>query len=231
MKSLLILFLFILYPLTGFAEIDERKIDVYFANGILTDDGNATANTRLLREEIISVIYRNLNKFDKSIGDVTEAYNSTHGWFGSLDALETVLQKFGWIGLSDLFNASHGTDLDTQITAYQNSIKQGHKVLAVAHSQGNLFTREAYIALGQRSKNAWMQNYFSAVSIASPMSADIKYGTTRVDWDNDIVPRIATLGNSLPWMTRSDARKVNWTSNNAFGVGKPDSNYVNKNIW
>lgn len=80
MKSLLILFLFILYPLTVFASIDERKIDVYFANGILTNKENAFANTNLLRLAIVSEIYNgNLNNFDKNIGDVTEAYNSTHG--------------------------------------------------------------------------------------------------------------------------------------------------------
>jgi hypothetical protein len=40
MKSLLILFSFVLYPLTSFAEIDERKIDVYFANVVsISTDG------------------------------------------------------------------------------------------------------------------------------------------------------------------------------------------------
>ena len=228
MKKIFLFFIILLYPVISFASIDERKIDVYFASGILTNEGNTSANTDLLRLEIISEIYNgNLNNFDKSIEDVIGAYNSTHGFFR--DGFETFFQKFGWIGLSDLFlNGSHGPDLSLQVTAYQNSIKQGHKVLAVAHSQGNLFTREAYIALGQQSKDAWMQNYFNAVSIASPMSEDIKYGTTRVDWDNDPVPRIATLGNSLPWMIPNDIRRVSWTSSNPFGVGKPDSNYVNK---
>ena len=130
MKTFLILFLFILYPLTMFAEIDERKI-----------------------EEIISEIYSgNLDRFDKRISIVTEAYNSTHGWFGSKDIIETTFQKFGWTGLNNLINSSHGADLDIQVTAYKNSIKSGHQVLAVAHSQGNLFTYEAHESL-----DSWMQ--------------------------------------------------------------------------
>ncbi|MBU1217103.1 hypothetical protein KJ870_10405, partial [bacterium] len=79
----------------------------------------------------------------------------------------------------------------------------------------------AYTALSSN-----MQKDFEAVSVASPMSADIKYGTTRIDWDNDIVPRIATAGGSLPWMTLNNVRRVNWESNNVFGTGKPASNYT-----
>jgi len=60
------------------------------------------------------------------------------------------------------------------------------------------------------------------------MSADIKYGTSRIDWDNDIVPRIATFGASLPDMTSSNVRNVSWESNNVFGSGKPNSDYVLK---
>ena len=194
MKLLLLLFLFILYPLASFAEIDERKTDVYFANGILTDEGNATANSRLLREEIISVIYSgNLNKFDKNIGDVAEAYNSTHGW-GIGDLIESLLQKLslhevvdGIVGniYNTLTQNAHSSDLSLQVANYKKSIQSGHKVLVVAHSQGNLFTYEAY-----RKLDDWMQDYFEAISVASPGHFPIKEGTPRVSWDNDLVAHI-----------------------------------------
>ncbi len=98
------------------------------------------------------------------------------------DGLETFLQKFGWQALTDLFIPTHAPDLKGQIEKYKSSIENGHKVLVVAHSQGNLFTYEAYNGLP-----GWMQNYFEAVSVASPMSANIKENT----------PRIARLGASL----------------------------------
>ena len=178
MKALLLLFLLILYPLNSFAEIDERKTDVYFANGIKTNEGNATANTRLLREEIISVIYSgNLHTFDKKIGKVTEAYNNTHGM--GFDVIESLDQKLNVVKWKDWlaglvgYVTSHASDLKKQINAYRDSISSGHGVLVVAHSQGNLFTKEAYDAL-----DPCMQKQFEAVSIASPMHADIKEETS-----------------------------------------------------
>jgi len=199
MKLLFLVFLFILYPLTAFSAIDERKIDVYFANGIKTNEGNASANTDLLRLVIVSETYNgNLNNFDKSIGDVTEAYNSTHNMFadedGGFDLLESFYQLTNYQEYYDawvsnmshrMIRTAHDRDLDTQVKAYKESIKSGHKVLVVAHSQGNLFTYEAY-----RRLDGWMQDYFEAVSVASPRHDLIKEGTPRISWHNDLVAHI-----------------------------------------
>ncbi len=46
----------------------------------------------------------------------------------------------------------------------EESFNKSHKVLLMAHSQGNLFGNEIYDALG------WKQNYFKMVSIATPAS-------------------------------------------------------------
>ena len=56
----------------------------------------------------------------------------------------------------------HALDLEPQVDKYEASIKNGHKVLVVAHSQGNLYTQEAYQKLGKRSEDheKWLQNYF-----------------------------------------------------------------------
>ncbi len=172
MKLLLLLFLFILYPLASFAEIDERKTDVYFANGILTNEKNATSNTVLLEDAIRLKFYNdNPMEMDKKIGKVTEAYNSTHGW-GIGDLIESLLQKLslhevvdGIVGniYNTLTQNAHSSDLSLQVANYKKSIQLGHKVLVVAHSQGNLFTYEAY-----RKLDDWMQDYFEAISVASP---------------------------------------------------------------
>ena len=39
---------------------------------------------------------------------------------------------------------AHYADLSLQVKKYKDSIKNGHKVLLVAHSQGNLFTNEVF---------------------------------------------------------------------------------------
>ena len=123
MKSLLLLLLLLLYPLTSFAETDERKIDVYFANGISTDEGNATANTILLKRAIKKNTYKsNLKEYSKQIGKVAKSYNSTHG--SLFDLTESLDQKLELIKLRDKIAAlfgyitSHREDLEEQIKAY-----------------------------------------------------------------------------------------------------------------
>ena len=140
----ILLFLFIVfYPISSFATIDERKTDVYFANGIKTKDEDARKNAALLEKSIKKELYGNSEiELKKHIGKVSYAYNQTTN-FGA-DSLETLLQKFGWDWLTNLFIPSHQTDLQLQIDTYKASINSGHKVLVVAHSQGNLYTYEAY---------------------------------------------------------------------------------------
>ena len=212
-----IFLLLILLSSILFAEIDEYKTDVYFANGILTEREDAKNNAeKVLEPAIRKELYNNNeNEMYNHIGKVFYAYNSTHGFIP--DGIETIMQKFGLQKLIDLFESlhlnitSHLKDITLQTQKYKKSIKDGHKVLVVAHSQGNLFTYESYNALDD-----WMKDYFEAVSIASPMSEDIKLGTTRIDWDNDIVPRIATFGQKFPAMLPTKVRNVTFSSNNPF---------------
>ena len=233
MKKLLFLLLIWLYPLLGFGAINECLTDVYYANGMQVDEGNATASTTLLERTIRRKFYNGSEeKMYKDIGKVEEAYNSTHGLFP--DLFESFMQKvdlqllIDWYALLKGYVTSHLENSRDQINAYKYSIMDGHKVLVVAHSQGNLFTGEAYIALGKESKKGWMQGYFEAVSVASPREADIKEGTERVDWDNDPVSRIATRGEKSSLMIENPTRKVSWESEPYIGeaVVMPSVNYV-----
>ncbi|MGC9351853.1 MAG: hypothetical protein ACP5D3_07680 [Sulfurovum sp.] len=56
MKRIFLL-LFILISYVNALEIDEYKTDVYFANGILTNEVNASSNTLLLKLELIKNRY------------------------------------------------------------------------------------------------------------------------------------------------------------------------------
>ena len=167
MKKIFLLLL--LLASSAFSAIDERKTDVYFANGILTSPDASKANTILLRDSIIEKY--NLDYYNRKIGKVDYAYNSTHGW-GLGDLIESLLQKLslhevvdGIVGniYNTLTQNAHSSDLSLQVANYKKSIQLGHKVLVVAHSQGNLFTYEAY-----RKLDDWMQDYFEAISVASP---------------------------------------------------------------
>ena len=200
MKIIFFLFLNISFL---FSAIDERRADIYFANGISTKQKVASENSLLLERKIIQTY--GLTYYNNSINTIAYAYNHTNGKLPDLG--ESLLQKIGWQGLTNLLTSDHGRDLEKQITRYKESILSGHKVLVVAHSQGNLFTGEAYAGLDE-----WMRPYFQAISIASPMSADIKEDTPRIDWDNDLVARIATYGGSDTTDINSSVRKIQWVN-------------------
>ena len=72
-----------------FSAIDECKTDVYFGNGILTKKEGAIDNALLLRKGIKQKF--GLPYFNKNIGKVDYAYNSTEGAVG--DLLESLAQK------------------------------------------------------------------------------------------------------------------------------------------
>ena len=143
-----IFLLLIVLASVSFAAIDECKTDVYFGNGILTEEEDAEINAGILEDAIIEKF--GLDYYRKHIGEVSYAYNNTFG-FGQ-DIYESGLQITNLIDLKEWWDklikrykkSAHETDLKLQVDKYEASIKAGHKVLVVAHSQGNLFAHEAY---------------------------------------------------------------------------------------
>jgi len=67
-------------------------------------------------------------------------------------------------------------DVKTQFTAYTKSIKDGHGVVVIAHSQGNLFTNVVYDMFTNHwlpwdEDTEWMRKYFSAFAVGSPANS------------------------------------------------------------
>jgi hypothetical protein len=203
MKKLILLYMACVS--LSFSAVNEYKTDVYFANGIKTEKRDAIYNTVILRKAIIQK-YGN-NEYKIRIGEVGYSYNQTEGFW---DVIESFFQKADWDGALDYMFYKHHVDVEQHVIKYKNRILEGHKVLVVAHSQGNLYALDTYEQLGAESKNGWMQDYFAAVSIASPMTQDIKTGTPRIDWDNDLMPRMASLGLRKSWMIPNDVRAILW---------------------
>ncbi len=172
MKHLLLIFC-LLFPIVALSSIDERKTDIYFANGIDTSPESAYISTKtILKPAIEKEFYQNEDEMKRRIGKVALSYNHTVGF--KTDVWESIVQKVDILNLVDLmFATRHEDDVKTQVKAYKESIESGHRVLVVAHSQGNLFTGESFTSLGP-----CMQKQFEAVSIASPMHADIKEETS-----------------------------------------------------
>ena len=69
--------------------------------------------------------------------------------------------------VGDYSRAIEGTNLVEMIEDYEKiSLKESHKVLLVAHSQGNLFGNEVYDNL-----ISWEKDYFQMVSVGTPASS------------------------------------------------------------
>ena len=90
-----------------------------------------------------------------------------------------------FLGLPSWTNSLNSVDLNTQVNAYKQSIKDGHGVIVVAHSQGNFFyprapsleqaqftlTNSAYLRL-----DSWMRPYFNMIGVAFPFNSVMRGG-------------------------------------------------------
>jgi len=167
MRKILYFFL-VCFSILYATVIDENKLDLYYANGIMMQDSEAESD-EIWRMRVQALLKKHPNYY-KRIGKVDVAYNISHGMVA--DMWEAFLQKvdlepdfaIGWLGFKEFIgrmtpleagkyfiealefaNAYVGRDtLNEQVEKYKKSIKNGHKVLLVAHSQGNLFTNEVY---------------------------------------------------------------------------------------
>ena len=266
MKNIFIIFILLLSTFL-YASIDERKSDVYFANGIDTTKKQANDAKNVLLKQTKKL---NLDSFN-SIANWEVSYNETHGF--QQDIYESAIQKIFtklddkhskysyagatvWIvdtvmkipALKDLLKgvlyfggrklvkdtlkdylidetknalAKKGLilskedilfladvvfdelldnllanplddtlddinkDVLTQATAYANSIKQGHGVIVVAHSQGNFFTNFVV----EKKMQQWTQQYFHVIGIATPTSS-IANGGLYLTFHNDAIQAV-----------------------------------------
>jgi hypothetical protein len=221
MKKLQLFFIFLITPIILFATIDECKTDIYFANGILTSPDGAKKSATLLRTTVIKKY--GLDYFKQHIGKVDYAYNTTLDrskdmyeaymqlseedpdfipklkifWaqFFSDIVVESIEPEIADAKVYEtMIKEVHDADLQKQIESYKTSIDSGHGVVVVAHSQGTLFTNEAYSALTSGDQNSWRKDFFEAfyVAPASTKVLEDNKNTPAFVFDNDPISRLAT---------------------------------------
>lgn len=83
-------------------------------------------------------------------------------------------------------------DVKKQFEAYTKSIKDGHGVVVIAHSQGNLFTNVVYDMFTNHwipwdEDTAWMKKYFSTFALGSPANSVLGKKEPFVTFHEDIV--------------------------------------------
>jgi len=213
---------FVLLPATILAEnIDECKSDLYFANGIMMKYSEKNA-LKMWKKEVKKLLASRPEIFTR-IANRKMSYNASEGFLDDLlESFEQVMNnEWGWQDFSVYFANylkihgvqelafQHNIDLDRQITAYKNSIKLGHNVIVIAHSQGNYYTNEAYEYLAD-----WMKPYFHMMGVATPanhVAGDGPY----VKFHNDFIKSVVT---GLP----SNRIDPNNSHNQTFSIAAHD---------
>jgi len=205
-KIILLICVFTVILFANVPNIDECKSDLYYANGILIQQSKRDAR-KMWEIKATKLLESNL-ELRKNIHSYLVAYNHSYGV--TSDLFEAFIQKAEaepgykvtweafklYVGLKikkadDLLGMAENTsnsienyDLTTQIEAYKNSIKNGHGVIVVSHSQGNLFTNRAYEKLED-----WMKPYFHNMGVATPAGKVASDGPY-VTFDNDPIHHI-----------------------------------------
>ncbi len=162
---------------------------VVFANGVLVEtEYKADRAVRAIKKKL-KIIY---SPEEMATMEFKVAYNKSHGL---LDFFEAVLQKGlsensivsfwrlvgnfdpmpNWAqdkiknmaASLDIGELVGGVSLSKHLKLYRNSIREGKKVLVVAHSQGNFFANEAYDLLYYGNSPIEQQS-FGIVSVANP---------------------------------------------------------------
>jgi len=158
-------------------KIDECKVDVYYANGIMIDMNVTQAKHELRWNDMVDDMFISNPEEYKKIASAKIAYNASQGFFDDVfeSAEQVMSNEWGWKKFSVYFRVylenhniqekydTHIPDLTAQVKAYKESIILGHGVIVIAHSQGNYYTNEAYEELDD-----WMKAYFHMFGVATP---------------------------------------------------------------
>jgi hypothetical protein len=83
------------------------------------------------------------------------------------------------------YDGQHDKNIKDMVKSYKESLKSGHGVILVTHSQGNLFAVEAVEKLEE-----WEREYVHHISIASPASKYASKSNWLISYDNDAVAKV-----------------------------------------
>lgn len=201
--------------------IDECKSDLYFANGIMMKYSEKNAS-KMWSDEVDDLLASKPELY-KKIANIKMSYNKSQGFLDDLlESFEQVMSnEWGWFEFTTFFEqfltshniqedwVPHLKDLVKQTNSYKESIKLGHNVIVIAHSQGNYFTNEAYELLDE-----WMKPYFHMMGVATPAN-HVAGGGPYVTFHNDMIMSVVT---GLP----SNRENPNTEHNSVFSIEAHD---------
>ena len=174
--------------------------DVY---GGISKVGLKHVTNELLEEMIVTQLKNTANQF--IINPIIDAAGLKDLASLIKDLRSGVSPKNVWATLMDSVASLENYDETKQLGNYKNSIKLGHSVIVIAHSQGNLFTNVVYDKITTDATDKWMTKYFYMIGVASPAGAGTgPKGIEIVTFDNDPITNIPdAIGERIHNPTRS----------------------------
>jgi hypothetical protein len=215
MKKIIITLIF-LFGLNGAYAIDERQIDIYFGNGVWNAKEDAHASKKELEFFIsnntktdapfsVDIVYNwtegNLDDVVETVYQLRQEGQLDVGFFAAVALLykgtPSVLTPALILAITQSLTVASKTqpeNLKEMLAKYDASINNGHRVVLVSHSQGNLFGVQAYDKL-----KSWQKKYFKQVSVATPANR-VAGGGRYVTVENDkiINGMVNAVANVLP---------------------------------
>jgi len=185
--SLSIIFVLFFMFSYSYASLCEQKTYVFFGNGMLNSSKNINATLSNLTEKLKSKgelsddewVFDSSYNFDEGFFSLFEVFRQRQGERTSLfwkwiSGLTLAPDWFRDLALD--FSSYHTRaeaiidfDLRKQIDTYRDLLMKGHRILVIAHSQGNLYANAAYENLRRDDNNLPMSS-FSILSVATPSS-------------------------------------------------------------
>ena len=205
LSKIISILLFVILAVNVQAEgIDECKSDLYYANGIMMKYSEKDA-LDMWKDEADTLLVSKPKIYPK-IANIKISYNISQGFLDDLlESFEQVMNnEWGWKEFSLYFAVylkekgiqedwvPHIKDLVKQTKSYKESIKLGHNVIVIAHSQGNYYTNESYELLDD-----WMKPYFYMMGVATPANHVAGFATDDttapyVKFHNDFIKSVVT---------------------------------------
>ena len=165
---------------------EQQETVVYFGNGIDTIRKQALDNSEVIEKRLMASLpepeykllqfnvaynddnYLKLDLLEATIQDLQTDYSRFWRILGKVDIMPDwfadIMKEIA--AAVDRVALVTTDSLADQVNDYMKQIKEGKKILLVAHSQGNFFANQAYGVLNSTAKQS-----FGIVSVANPDSS------------------------------------------------------------
>ena len=180
------------YDLSNMSEVEPLFNSV--AAAALVSMSTPAAVTALVVSDLLSDLYYNSLKKEIQDAEIDAATKQQllDFYFPNGEG------RFSINSLSNLFQSLESYDLSRQISSYQRSLDKGHKILVVAHSQGNLFTNKAYSLLSHPFKESNFRMFGMATPAGSVLGNTAATSLDYITIKGDQIAATGLDGNRLP---------------------------------